>query len=699
MRKSINSKGKYSRMKNMTTTKKLAAAAAGATVAFSTITVPVAHANPDVSGDIVGEQLNMTEHEDGSATLTVDGKWEDGEFERVVGGKEDENGIVWGQGQNGSYMIPLASGGEVQGWCIDAGMAYPKQNGGTVYGEPKEWGGNLSTTEKVKLSLALALGQFVASSGMDIPNIAAIADQIKGAASNIPVVGDQVAGFIDALNIPSDLNKDSLAAGVSGVVHKSGERAGGPAFPAEQRMQGSGLEVYKMFDHIDNVPFLDLAAPVINSVVSFKVREPEKDNYQRMVAMSDVQVNLPSLPGIEWPDLNIPDLNLPDLNIPDINIPDINLPGITLPDRKPAPEEPSTSTAPDKVDAPTTSETPEETTEESTPVSSSATTAPRTTSSEAPAPEAPEAPEEEVEEEENPDIEIRTTAGTKSQNVVEPGATITDTVRYTGLEKGEEYRLVGEAVDKNTGEPTGDSGEVIFEAEEANGDLDVPIQLDSVTAETGDIVVFETLYQGDEVVAEHADVSDEAQTIKNRPLNPEIRTSAENSTGNVIQSGSEVTDTVMFNGLSAGEDYRLETRLMCKETGADTGATQETLFTPETANGETRVEGIPVTDADCQEQVVFEKLYDSEDNLVASHENLGDQAQTVGAPGEEGQTGKKKKKQPSQTPAPANRPIGNGQGPAPAPAPAPAPQQAPRQTLDSVPSGGAHAVGGTIFNR
>lgn len=166
---------------------------------------------------------------------------------------------------------------------------------------------------------------------------------------------------------------------------------------------------------------------------------------------------------------------------------------------------------------------------------------------------------------------------------------------------------------------------------------------------------------------------------------PEIRTSAKGSTGNMIESGTTIDDTVSYSGLEKGETYKLESRLMCKATEEDTGATKTHEFVAEASSGETVVEDIAVEDADCNEQVAFEKLYDEEGYLIAEHEDIDDAAQTVG-----GETASKKKPVSDNEETP-QRGIGNGTGPA--------PQQQERKVINSVPSGEGSSIGSTIFNR
>ena len=152
---------------------------------------------------------------------------------------------------------------------------------------------------------------------------------------------------------------------------------------------------------------------------------------------------------------------------------------------------------------------------------------------------------------------------------------------------------------------------------------------------------------------------------------------------------------------------------MCKATGADTGAVQTHEFTPGVSEGNEVVSGIAVTDPDCSEQVVFEKLYEMEDGtpyLVASHEDINDAAQTFG--GEKSAKKKKKKEAPApekkEAPAP-NGPIAaaksDAEGGDAAPAApggvgggAPA-APAPRQVINSVPTGNTGSFGKDIFNK
>lgn len=239
------------------------------------------------------------------------------------------------------------------------------------------------------------------------------------------------------------------------------------------------------------------------------------------------------------------------------------------------------------------------------------------------------------------DIEIRTSAGTQARNVVEKGKTIIDTVTFTGLTPGEEYRLVGETFYKGSdGKEVadGNTGERKFTPDTPNGRIDVSIPMNDVKSR--EIVVFETLYDSDnEVVAEHKDINDRAQMVGSAPVNPTLKTSVQVDGGldpTRIQSGMTVTDLVAYDGLTPGKNYRLEARLVCKDNAQEFDDTK-TLheFTPDEEAGETAVKGIEVKNTDCGTQVVFEKLYEltgsgNEGILIGTHEEIDDMAQTFG---------------------------------------------------------------------
>lgn len=623
-------------------------------------------------------------------TMTVVGATPEAQ---AYNGREDPStGIVWGVGQDGSYKVPLQSGGEKQGWCIDPGAAYPKQNGpygSKLYGAAKPWNTTLTATDKKKLAIALIIGKGIESGQInrqtvrlidainkgvsDIRNGLNVADGwLKGVPGAQGII-DQIRRDLPDRKITKDINK--IAAGVSGVVHEVGNRDRSPNKPPYTKPWSasriSDPDARYIYDLI--MKYSHLIPNFILPKINFSIRSSLDNGRQRMILMDDIKIDF----GVAFTVPSFPPVTPP----PGVS----DVPG-------------TSSTTPSG-----SSTTPTQSTR-----TVSTTPSTRSTTPETPTPK---------EEPNTPNPEVRTNAGTKSENVVENGATIVDTVTYKNLEPGQKYRLTGETVDKATGEKDGNKGDVEFSPETPNGRIDVPITLNNPAGQ--ELVVFETLEverDGEwEKVAEHADINDAAQTVGRLARTPQIGTSAESSTGNDIQTGTVVNDTVRYQGLIPGKQYRLEARLMCKATGQDTGAVQNHTFTPESENGQTVVQNIAVTNPDCLEQVVFEKLYDDQGYLVATHEDINDAAQTFGG----AQPSEKKKKLPEKTaPAPEkpNGPIAQANAnaeanPAPAQvvplgAPAPAgmgggsaPAPAPRQVIGSVPSGEATGYGSTIFNR
>lgn len=107
-------------------------------------------------------------------------------------------------------------------------------------------------------------------------------------------------------------------------------------------------------------------------------------------------------------------------------------------------------------------------------------------------------------------------------NTVIAGGQITDKVDYSGLTPGDTYTLGLTWMDASTGESTGLTATKTFTATTASGSVDVgpvtvPAALNGKT-----LVAFETLHAGDSTaadkIAEHADISDAAQTVVVSPV-------------------------------------------------------------------------------------------------------------------------------------------------------------------------------------
>lgn len=241
---------------------------------------------------------------------------------------------------------------------------------------------------------------------------------------------------------------------------------------------------------------------------------------------------------------------------------------------------------------------------------------------------------------------IGTTATINGEKTAAPAEqiTITDTVEYSGLTVGQEYKLTGVLMDKATGEPlligegedqTQVTSEATFTPAEPNGTIDVLFTFDATGLERKALVVFETLCQGETEIAGHEDIEDEGQTIIFTEQ-PSIGTTATVDGQHTAAPSGEVTivDEVAYSGLTPGETYSISGVLMGKATNQpllvdEAEVTAEVEFTPESADG--TVELTYTLDASTLAGatiVVFETLY-SDGVEIAAHADINDEAQTV----------------------------------------------------------------------
>ena len=241
----------------------------------------------------------------------------------------------------------------------------------------------------------------------------------------------------------------------------------------------------------------------------------------------------------------------------------------------------------------------------------------------------------------NVPIEIGTKATVEGEKEVDPldKVTLTDTVSYTGLVPGKEYRATGVLMDKETGEKLlVDSKEItaetVFVPETKNGSVDVTFIFNATGLHGKEIVVFEDLYRENIKVAAHADITDDDQTIKVKT--PEIGTTASFEGEKEIDPLDKVTltDTVSYKDLTPGKEYRVTGVLMDKSNGKELlingeKVTAEATFIAEEASGSIDVTfTFNATGLHGKEIVVFEDLY-HEKVLLATHADIDDEGQTV----------------------------------------------------------------------
>lgn len=241
----------------------------------------------------------------------------------------------------------------------------------------------------------------------------------------------------------------------------------------------------------------------------------------------------------------------------------------------------------------------------------------------------------------NVPIEIGTKATVEGEKEVDPldKVTLTDTVSYIGLVPGKEYKVVGVLMDKLTGEKLLVNGQEIiaettFIAEAKNGSVDVTFVFDATGLHGKEIVVFEDLYRENVLLATHADINDEGQTVKIK--NPEIGTKATADGKKEITADKiTITDVVSYKDLTPGKEYKLTGMLMNKATNDKLlidgkEITAEATFTPKATTGEVEMTfTFDARELTAETEVVaFETLY--RDGIeIAVHADIEDEGQTV----------------------------------------------------------------------
>ena len=227
-----------------------------------------------------------------------------------------------------------------------------------------------------------------------------------------------------------------------------------------------------------------------------------------------------------------------------------------------------------------------------------------------------------------------------------PGpVTLTDVVAYKGLAPGTAYTMVGKLVDKETGEPVKDAaGSEItasaeFSPEAPEGTAEVAFEFDASDLDGHALVAFEQCLDAEgDLVAKHEDADDEGQTVRIVSLGTTLADTADGD--HLVEPGKvKLVDTVEYAGLTPGDEYTLEGALMDKATGepvkdaAGNAVTASAKLVPEEAAGTAEVtfEFDASNLEDGSSIVAFERLLDAGGKLVASHEDIDDQDQTVTA--------------------------------------------------------------------
>ena len=220
---------------------------------------------------------------------------------------------------------------------------------------------------------------------------------------------------------------------------------------------------------------------------------------------------------------------------------------------------------------------------------------------------------------------------------------VTDTVAYRNLVPGKEYTVRGTAVDKETEEPLtdADGNELVstakFTAASADGSVDVKFTFDGTAMAGRSVVFFENVYYTDKLIAVHADIDDEAQTVHIPLIFTSVKDKDTDSHMSLAGSDVTLTDTVAYRNLVPGKTYTVSGTLMDQRTGKAVtvngkAVTSSADFTPDTADGETTVDfHFNTKGLDDTTVVVFEKMFYGKAE-IAAHEDINDKGQTIYIP-------------------------------------------------------------------
>ena len=177
-------------------------------------------------------------------------------------------------------------------------------------------------------------------------------------------------------------------------------------------------------------------------------------------------------------------------------------------------------------------------------------------------------------------VKIRTTLtgeeGEKEVSATEP-ITLVDTVAYSGVIEGHEYTMTGTLHVRNTdgtnagplldAEGNEITASATFTPETANGTVEITFEIPAGTITGKQVVAFEELYENEILLAVHADINDQDQTV----WSPGICTTALDgiTADHLGLAEGEITinDIVEYTNLIKGRTYTIDGTLMDRLTG------------------------------------------------------------------------------------------------------------------------------------
>ena len=215
-----------------------------------------------------------------------------------------------------------------------------------------------------------------------------------------------------------------------------------------------------------------------------------------------------------------------------------------------------------------------------------------------------------------------------------PGQRVADTVSYSNVTPGTEYRVRGRLLDAETGKELA-TAETTVTPESSEGTVEVAFDVDGTGLEGRRLVCTEELSRAGKVVATHANLKDEGQTVSLPGIHTTATDAADGDHEATAADKVAITDRVEWSGLVKGREYTVTGTLMDKSTGErvtgkDGGpVTASATFTADAESGSTDVtfefDGSALAGHDV---VAFETIT-HDGKTVATHADLEDEGQTV----------------------------------------------------------------------
>ena len=219
---------------------------------------------------------------------------------------------------------------------------------------------------------------------------------------------------------------------------------------------------------------------------------------------------------------------------------------------------------------------------------------------------------------------------------------LTDTIFFKGLVPNLEYVATGRLMDAETEEPLLDgdtpiTAQTTFTPEASEGTVDVVFEFNGSSLKGKNTVIYESVTQEEKEVGMHADPEFKDQQM----FFPEIGTKAAcPETGSQMAPAKKeltIVDTVTYQRLVPGKEYKLTGTLMDQENGEfllvdGKIITSEFVFTPETADGSVELSFTFDSSALKGKTIVAFESLSYQEKEVAVHADIESEPQSIYIP-------------------------------------------------------------------